>query len=174
MIKRELELHRFNTGTENRVQMASHRVINHVFRYGGNVGVYLIMGGVDVNGPQLIEVSGDGNSYASSYLTLGSGSLAAMGIMETTFKDDMTEEEAKNLCIKAIEAGVYFDLGSGSNVDVVIIKKGKTEYLRNIKSDNHKMFSKPGGYQFKKERVQVLEEYRRKLVVENVEIPMEM
>jgi len=27
-----------------------------------------------------------------------------------------------NLCIAGIEAGVYHDLGSGSNVDVVVIK----------------------------------------------------
>jgi 20S proteasome subunit beta 2 len=36
----------------------------------------------------------------------------------------MTEEEAKNMVIAAIEAGIYHDLGSGSNVDVCIIKKG--------------------------------------------------
>ena len=167
-------MHRFNTGTENRVQMAAHRVIQHVFKYGGNIGTYLIMGGVDVKGPQLIEVTGDGNSFAAPYLTLGSGSLSAMAVMETNYKDNMTEQEAKDLCIRSIEAGIYYDLGSGSNVDVIVIKKGKTEYFRNIKSDNHKMFAKPDGYKFKKERVQVLEEYRKKLVVENVEIPMEM
>ena len=56
---------------------------------------------------------------------MGSGSLAAMGVFESTYKDNMTEEEAKNMCIKAIEAGVYHDLGSGSNVDVCVIKKDK-------------------------------------------------
>lgn len=90
MIKRELQLHRLNTNTENRVQMAAHRLVNHVWRYGGHVGTYLIIGGFDVKGPQLIEVSADGNSYSHPYLTLGSGSLAAMGIMETNYKDDMT------------------------------------------------------------------------------------
>jgi len=51
MIKRELELHRLNTGSESRVQMAIHRVASHVFRYGGHVGVYLIMAGFDPKGP---------------------------------------------------------------------------------------------------------------------------
>jgi 20S proteasome subunit beta 2 len=68
--------------------------------------------------------------------------------------------------VKAIEAGIYHDLGSGSNVDVCIIKKNKVEYFRNLKSDNHKMFEKPGGYQFDKAKVQVLSEVRHKLVVE--------
>jgi len=164
MIKRELELHRLNTHTENRVQMAAYRLSSHVFKYGGHVGTHLIIGGVDVKGPQLIEVGGDGNSYAGPFLTLGSGSLAAMGIMENHYKEDMTQEEAVKVVVAAIEGGIYHDLGSGSNVDVCIIKRGKVEYMRNLKSDNHKMYSKPEGYQFRKERVQVLEEYRHKTV----------
>ena len=174
MIKRELEMHRLNTHTENRVQMAAGRLVNHVFRYGGHVGTYLIIGGVDVKGPQLIEVSADGNSYAFPYLTLGSGSLAAMAIMETQYKDNMTEEDAKKMCITAIEAGIYHDPGSGSNVDICVIKKGKVEMFRNLKSDNSKIFSKPGGYKFDKARVQVLEEYKQKLVVEAAEMPMDL
>ena len=83
MIKRELELHRLNTHSENRVQMAAGRLASHAFQYGGNLGTYLIVGGVDVKGPQLIEVSGDGNSFAFPFITLGSGSLQAMAIMET-------------------------------------------------------------------------------------------
>jgi 20S proteasome subunit beta 2 len=146
MIKRELELHRLNTHRENRVQMAAHRLSSHVFRYGGNIGTYLIFGGVDVKGPQLIEVHNDGNAFSMPYHTTGSGSCAAMAILENNYKDNMTREEAINLCVKAIEGGIYHDLGSGSNVDVCIITKGKHEVLRNFKSDNHKVFSKPGGF----------------------------
>ena len=94
MIKRELELHRFNTHSENRVQMACGRLKDHVFRYGGAIGAHCIVGGVDVKGPQLIEVSADGNSRAGPYLTMGSGSLAAMAIMETGYREDMTQDDA--------------------------------------------------------------------------------
>ena len=100
------------------------------------------------------------------YITMGSGCLAAMGIFETQYKDGMTEDEAKNMCIAAIEAGVYHDLGSGSNVDICVIKQGKVTMYRNIKSDNKKVFSKPGGYNFPKDRVQILEEYKAKLIEE--------
>ena len=133
MIKRELELHRLNTHSENRVQMAAGRLSAHAFQYGGHLGTYLIVGGVDVKGPQLIEVSGDGNSFAFPFITLGSGSLQAMAIMETHYKDNMTEEEAKNMCIAAIEAGIYHDLGSGSNVDVCVIKKGKVDLFVGVR-----------------------------------------
>lgn len=172
MIKRELELHRFNTHSENRVQMAAGRLKDHVFRYGGQIGAHCIVGGVDVKGPQLIEVSADGNSRAGPYLTMGSGSLAAMGIMETGYGESMTQEQAQELVVKAIEAGVYHDLGSGSNVDVCIIKKGKVEYKRNFKTDNSKKFSKPDGYTYRADRCVVLEEYRHKIQVTTGEEPM--
>ena len=93
-------------------------------------------------------------------MTLGSGSLSAMGILQSQFREGLTQEEAVKIAVAAIEGGVYHDLGSGSNVDVCVIKKGKTEIFRNLKHDNYKLYDKPDGYKFKKERVQVLETYK--------------
>ena len=173
MIKRDLELHRFNTHSESRVQMAVGRLANHVFRYGGHIGAHCIVGGVDVKGPQLVEVGSSGYHKPGPFVTMGSGSLAAMSILEVGYRDNMTQEEAEALVVAAIEAGVYHDLGSGSNVDVCVIKRGKVEYKRPVKSDNRKVFSKPDGYQFREDRVQVLEEYRNKIEVVNVEQKMQ-
>lgn len=97
-----------------------------------------------------------------------------MAIMETRYKEDMTREEAIDICVAAIEAGIYHDLGSGSNVDVCIITRGKVEMLRNHKHDNSKVFSKPGGYTFKKDRVVVLNEIKHRVVVEAGEQPMDL
>lgn len=174
MVRRELELHALNTHSENRVQHASARLSSHAFKYGGHVGLNAIIGGVDVKGPQLIEVSADGNMYGLPYLTMGSGCLAAMAIMESQYKDALTQEEGIAIVVAAIEAGIYHDLGSGSNVDVSVIKRGSVEYLRNLKHDNAKVFEKPEGYEFKKERVVVLEEYKHKIDVVAAEQPMEL
>ena len=86
----------------------------------------------------------------------------------------MTEEQARAMCIAAIEAGIYHDEGSGSNVDIMVIKKGKTTHLRNIKSDNHKIYSKPGGFKFNPENVKVLNEYKEKLIIEKGPVPMDL
>lgn len=59
-------------------------------------------------------------------------------------------EEAKELIVRAIEGGIYHDLGSGSNVDLCIIQKGKVEYLRNCVSKNKKQFSMEQSYVFPK------------------------
>jgi len=97
-----------------------------------------------------------------------------MAIMETYYKENMTQEEAQALVIMAIEGGVYHDLGSGSNVDVCLIKRGKVEYKRNFKSDNFKKYAKPDGYTYRADRCQVLEEYRHKVTVVDGEQPMQM
>ena len=112
--------------------------------------------------------------YSFPYLTLGSGSLAAMAVIESQFVEDLSEEKAMNLCIAAIEAGVYHDLGSGSNVDVVVIKQNKVTLHRNIKSDNKKEYSKPGGYVFPKDKIKILEEYKSKIIVSEGPVPMDL
>lgn len=48
----------------------------------------------------------------------------------------LQEDEAKRLVQDAILAGIFNDLGSGSNVDITIIKKvnGKVEVVKDINS----------------------------------------
>ena len=55
------------------------------------------------------------------YATMGSGSLAAMAVFESQYKDDMDEKEAIEIVDQAIQAGIWNDLGSGSNVDICVI-----------------------------------------------------
>lgn len=50
----------------------------------------------------------------------------------------MEEEEAKKLVRDAIASGVFNDLGSGSNIDLCVIKKGTVEYLRGYEYANEK------------------------------------
>jgi 20S proteasome subunit beta 2 len=90
MIRRDLELHRLSTGRENRVTQASMKLSNHLFRYQGHIGTALIIGGVDCKGSHLISVSPHGNTMELPYMTTGSGSLAAMGIFETQYKEGLT------------------------------------------------------------------------------------
>jgi 20S proteasome subunit beta 2 len=44
---------------------------------------------------------------------MGSGSLAAMSVFESKYKDDMSRAEAEQLVYEAISAGIFNDLGSG-------------------------------------------------------------
>lgn len=79
---------------------------------------------------------------------MGSGSISAYGELETGFRDDLTLEEAKQLAIKGIKAGIMYDLGSGSNVDFVILQKGKTSYFRNYEIVGKREMIKSPPYKF--------------------------
>lgn len=108
-------------------------VKRYLFRYQGQVGAYLIIGGVDASGPQLYSVSNHGYIYHAPYMTNGSGCLAAISHFERYYQPDMDLPTAKDYVAGAIESGVMNDLGSGSNVDLVVITKHGVEFLRNHK-----------------------------------------
>ena len=46
--------------------------------------------------------------------------------LSPSFKENMERGEAEQLVRKAIRAGIFNDLGSGSNVDLCVITKVKT------------------------------------------------
>ena len=89
-----------------------------------------------MTGPQLFTIAPHGSTDKLSYVTMGSGSLAAMAVFEAKWKAGLSRQDAIDLVCEAIEAGIFNDLGSGSNVDVAVMEKGKSEMLRNYRTPN--------------------------------------
>ncbi|KAF5842609.1 N-terminal nucleophile aminohydrolase [Dunaliella salina] len=131
MVAASLQLHRYATGRQSRLVTALTMLKQHLFRYQGYVSAALVLGGVDLNGPHLFTIFPHGSTDSLPFATMGSGSLNAMAMFESNYKDDMTREEAIDLVTRAIKSGIYNDLGSGSNVDLCVITKDGSEYLRN-------------------------------------------
>jgi len=120
----------------------------HLFRYQGHIGAYLVVAGVDPTGVGLFTVHAHGSTDKLPYVTMGSGSLAAMAIFETQWKKNCTRDEAVQVCAEAIKAGIFNDLGSGSSVDVCVIEKEKpTQLLRNYIKPNERV-KKERNYKF--------------------------
>jgi 20S proteasome subunit beta 2 len=123
IIASNLELLRLSTGTQSRVITALTLCKRMLYKYQGNVSAALILGGVDVNGAHLYSIAPHGSTMRLPYTTMGSGSLAAMSVFETRYTEDMEEEDAIKLVQDAIRAGIFNDLGSGSKVDITVIRK---------------------------------------------------
>jgi len=121
-----------------RVVTALRMLKQHLFKHQGYVGAALVLGGVDSEGPHLYTVAPHGSTDKLPYVTMGSGSLAAMSVYETRFKVDMELEEAVQLTRDAVASGIFNDLGSGSNIDLCIITKDKVDYLRPFEVANRK------------------------------------
>ena len=90
----------------------------------GNLGVNLILGCVDSDGrPYLRALHPHGSMDVDlPFAALGSGGLAAMSILERGYHRTLNVTEAMTLVQAAIVAGIQNDLGSGSQVDLCIIR----------------------------------------------------
>ena len=131
IIASNLELLRLSTGTPSRVIAALTLIKRMLYQYQGHISAALILGGVDITGPSLYSIHPHGSTQKLPYTTMGSGSLAAMAVFESRYKEDMEEADAIELVRDAIRAGIFNDLGSGSNVDVTVIRKdGKATTMR--------------------------------------------
>lgn len=135
----------------------------HLFQYQGHIGAYLVVAGVDPTGTHLFTVHAHGSTDKLPYVTMGSGSLAAMSVFETQWRPSLTRDEAVQLASDAILAGIFNDLGSGSNVDVAIITKDNTELKRGHVKPNERS-AKLKSYAFEKGTTAVLNE---KIITKN-------
>lgn len=140
LLESQMELLRLATGTETRVCTVVRRLSTMLFKYQGFIGCALVLGGVDVSGPHLYQIYPHGSTDMLPFTTMGSGSLAAMTILESEYREDLTHEEGKALVAKAIRAGIFNDLGSGSNVDVCLITKEGGQVFRNMEKPNERKF----------------------------------
>ncbi|KAL1458408.1 hypothetical protein WDU94_008564 [Cyamophila willieti] len=169
LIASQLELLKLNTGRIPRVITANRLLRQMLFRYQGHVSAALVLGGVDETGSHLFCIYPHGSSDTVPFCTMGSGSLAAMSVFESGWKPNMTEEECKKLVRDAIAAGVFNDLGSGSNIDLCVIKKNGVDYLRPYEIANVKG-KKDGDYKFKRGTTALLSTLKVPIVVESEQV----
>ena len=140
LIASQLELLRMETHSSSRVVTAATLLKRMLYRYQGHISAALVLGGVDSDGtPSLYQIYPHGSTSNLPYTTMGSGSLAAMSVFESswTSSQTMSEETCVNLVQRAIGAGIFNDLGSGSNVDICIIRSDQSvDYRRNCITPN--------------------------------------
>ncbi|KAL0958324.1 hypothetical protein HGRIS_000469 [Hohenbuehelia grisea] len=164
LISSNMELHGLTTGRKPRVVTAMTMLKQMLFRYQGHIGAALVLGGVDSTGPHLFTIHPHGSTDKLPYVTMGSGSLAAMAIFESDWRPDMSRDDALALVKAAISAGIFNDLGSGSNVDACIITADSTEMLRNVVTPNEREV-KELNYKFRRGTTAWKSENIRSLVV---------
>jgi 20S proteasome subunit beta 2 len=140
LMESQIELLRLSLQTQPRVCTVLKRLSTMLFKYQGYIGCALVLGGVDVTGPHLYQIYPHGSTDTLPFTTMGSGSLAAMTILETEYKENLTIEEGKKLVAKAIRAGIFNDLGSGGNVDVCVVTKEGGTIFRNYEKPNPRLY----------------------------------
>ena len=152
LTRSKLALHALNHGRQPRVSTAMTILKQYLFKYQGQVGAALIIGGIDFSGPSLYTVYPHGSVDKLPFVTMGSGSLAAMSVLESGWRPSLTREQGISLVASAVKAGIFNDLGSGSNVDITVMEQGQKEAIRlrnyecpNPRSEKQRSYGFPKG-----------------------------
>jgi proteasome beta subunit len=85
----------------------------------------VIVGGFEVK-PEIYTLDPLGSLLPDDYAAVGTGAEMALGIMDSEFKLNMSEEKAKDLAIKAIKSSIQRDSSSGDGIDLLAITMAGT------------------------------------------------
>ena len=125
-LQSEVELYSMKRGAQMSVGAAATLVAN-VIRQGFYLG--LIVGGVDTKGGHVYSIDGAGGCIEDNYVSVGSGSLFALGVLEGKYKENMTEDEGIDVAISALNSAIRRDSASGDGMLITIINKKGTKEL---------------------------------------------
>ncbi|MBN2141762.1 proteasome subunit beta [Candidatus Woesearchaeota archaeon] len=128
LLKAELKLKDIRSSRESTVKEAANLltelVYNNVRKFSTIPGItHFLLGGADEN-LHLYDLYMDGSiSEIDDFVSSGSGSVMAYGVLEASYKPGLTEAEGVELVLKAIQAAIQRDSASGEGVDVYVIAK---------------------------------------------------
>lgn len=84
--------------------------------------VSFLLGGSDAEGHHLYDLGIDGSvTDVDDYVSDGSGSVFALGVLEALYKKGLSVEEGVKLAVKSIGAALQRDVNTGNGIDVIVI-----------------------------------------------------
>ncbi len=89
----------------------------------------ILVGGYDNDGPALFNIDMFGSVEEKNYVTTGSGSPVAYGLLEEEFRENLTVVEAKVIALRAVKAAITRNIGTGDGINVSIIDKNGFQLL---------------------------------------------
>jgi proteasome beta subunit len=129
LTKAELKLKNLRTKIESSVREAANLfamlTYENIRKFSPLIGITaFLVGGVDESGFWLYDVMPDGSALEhKDFVSTGSGSVVAYGVLEDSYKKDLTLDEGAKLAVRALTATMQRDLPTGSGIDVIAIDK---------------------------------------------------
>ncbi len=129
LLRAEIELYKYGKGKAMDVKAAA-TLLSNVLQ--GNKYfpylVQLIVAGYNSE-PGLFDLDPFGGLLQEKYVSTGSGSITAYGVLDEHFREDLLQEEAVKLAVKAVDAAMKRDSATGEGIDAVVITdKGTKRY----------------------------------------------
>ena len=83
----------------------------------------ILVGGYDKTGPDLYNIDMFGSVEKKTFVTTGSGSPVAYGLMEEEYHDNLSVEDAKIIALRAVKAAITRNIGTGDGINLAILDK---------------------------------------------------
>jgi proteasome beta subunit len=99
---------------------------------------HFLMAGRDKESTHLYDLFPDGSvTEIEDFIASGSGSVFALGVLESNYNKEITVKEGVKLVTKAINTALQRDSASGNGIDVISItnKEIKQEYHSEVKTE---------------------------------------
>jgi len=131
----EINLYRLQEGIPIRIHAAARMVANILFN--ARYFPYLlqsIVAGVDDLGPKMFNLDPFGSLTEETYVSTGSGSPIAYGILENRYKEGSPLKEGLPLAVAAVWAAIARDAGTGNGVNAITITQ--EEGVRELTEDD--------------------------------------
>jgi proteasome beta subunit len=124
MLKANAALYKLDMARPIPVQSAARMASNVLFqaRY-YPLGVQALIGGVDDSGGHIFALDPLGSMMEERYVSTGSGSPVAYGVLESEWKEEMNVKDSTPVLVRAISSAMKRDSASGDSFDVVTITK---------------------------------------------------
>ncbi|MCS7125642.1 MAG: archaeal proteasome endopeptidase complex subunit beta [Aigarchaeota archaeon] len=129
----EINLYRFTYQKEPEVRTVAKILSNYLFS--SRFFPYLaetIVGGFDETGGHILVLDPLGSILEDDYAVVGSGAEIAIGVIELSYKPDLSEDALKDLAIKAIKASISRDAASGNGIDFLLITNNGVKLAETI------------------------------------------
>lgn len=121
-MKAEFALYNVRNGKEISVPGAATMLSNILNQYKFSpYYVELLVGGYDSNGPHIIDLDAAGGLFEDRFISTGSGSPFAYGLLESNYKENMSLEKTLKLAKECVRVAMSRDSASGDYTDLVYI-----------------------------------------------------
>jgi proteasome beta subunit len=121
IISAETALYRLRNGKDISIEAAAS--VSSNILHSSPAYVQTLIGGVDDTGASIYSLDAAGGMIKDTFISTGSGSTFAYGVLEDRFHEDITVEEAKELALRAIKAATERDTYSGNGFLVAEVTK---------------------------------------------------
>ena len=82
----------------------------------------VIVGGIDKK-PEIYTLDPLGSVLPDDYAAVGTGAEMALGVLDSEYRGNISEKDAKELAIKAIKSSIQRDSGSGDGIDILFVTR---------------------------------------------------